>query len=349
MKNEFSELKLSKKVVPKQEKDGNPARQEKSQDELRTRMEERIKLLSADLDQKIADYRQAKKEGLFEDQDGETEGSGENRRKAALEEMNVIGDRGVKMRDMLDRGEGLPQFQSEISTAYKYTIEETDPQTNKVAKVEKNEKINIDIEQKITDFKKLYKDTGVSTPKNFEDIILNIWNDNYDAIQAEIEKYGFDEVLLIPPITDLADLAEKMKTTDRDHSLSDNFKDGGGWAGAKSQHTNQPRIVLVHKVKELDNHPATQATLGKTGQEIMDDPELGYKGILDLGEYLIFQKKYFDETGGHLDENKWVWLATKSGVRLVNAIWDSGRLHVSADGLDVQFDHLGARPSRSFS
>jgi len=74
------------------------------------------------------------------------------------------------------------------------------------------------------------------------------------------------------------------------------------------------------------------------------------KNTLTLEDYLVFQRKYFEETGKHLDEDGWTWLATKSGSRLVRSDWDPSdrQLNVNADDLDYQNDDLGARPSRSF-
>jgi hypothetical protein len=71
---------------------------------------------------------------------------------------------------------------------------------------------------------------------------------------------------------------------------------------------------------------------------------------LTLEDYLVFQKKYFEETNKHFDETKYVWLATKSGTRLVNSNWNPSnhQLNVNANDLTNQNDNLGARPARCF-
>jgi len=38
--------------------------------------------------------------------------------------------------------------------------------------------------------------------------------------------------------------------------------------------------------------------------------------ILTLDDCLVFQRKYFEETTKHLDEDGWTWLTTKSGACL---------------------------------
>jgi len=138
-------------------------------------------------------------------------------------------------------------------------------------------------------------------------------------------------------------LAEKMKMQNGYYTGS-NFDSGGGFAAAASQNADKPRIVLVHKTQNLKDRPELAKTLNVKGQDVKLDQ------TPTLEDYLVFQRKYFEETGKHLDEVGWTWLSTKSGARLVNADWlpDHGELNVSALDLDYQASDLGARPSRSF-
>ena len=64
----------------------------------------------------------------------------------------------------------------------------------------------------------------------------------------------------------------------------------------------------------------------------------------------IFQRKYFEETQKHLDENMWTWLSTNLNTRLVGAGWHQtrGELRVNAGSQGTQRKDLGARPSVSF-
>jgi len=125
---------------------------------------------------------------------------------------------------------------------------------------------------------------------------------------------------------------------------SANFTAGGSFAGAISQNVDKPRIILVHRTQNLKDRPELKKTLNIKGQDVKMDQ------ALTLEDYLIFAKKYFEETGKHLDEDGWTWLTTKSGARLVYSHWapDSHRLYVYAGDLGFQFGHLGVRPSRCF-
>lgn len=180
-------------------------------------------------------------------------------------------------------------------------------------------------------------------PPDFEDSIREIWENNMDEIQKAIEENGFNDILIIPPTTDLPDLSEKMKM-ENGYWTSSNFDEGGAFTGAKSQNVDKPRIVLVHKAQNMADHPELKKTLNIKGEDAIKSE------MLTLEDYLVFQRKYFEENKKHLDEDGWTWLATYSGARLVIAYWypSDGQVDVHADGLGYRYGALGARPSRSF-
>jgi DNA polymerase III delta prime subunit len=229
-----------------------------------------------------------------------------------------------------------PKTGSVITAEYAFT----NPKTKKV---ERKETIAIDIEEKTREFVKLYKNANVDLPPDFEETIQDIWERNGKEIQEAIEQNGFDEILIMPGDVSLPDLADKLKTKNGNYEY-DNFKEGGGFVGAKSSNVDKPRIVLAHKTQNLKDRPELAQTLNIKGQDVKMDQ------ILTLEDYLVFQKKYFDGTGKHLDEDGWTWLATKSGSRLVFSYWFPGyvELYVGACDLGFQNGALGARPSRSF-
>jgi MoxR-like ATPase len=206
------------------------------------------------------------------------------------------------------------------------------------------EDISISFEQKLQEYLVFYKKTNLELPPDFEYQIKEIWENNIEEIQKAIEENGFDDILLIPGNIPLPDLHDKMTEGYNDTYQSDNFKSGGSFAGAKSQNVDKPRIVLVHKTQNLKDRPELAKTLNIKGQDVKRDE------ILTLEDYLVFQKKYFEETGNHLDEVGWTWLATDSGARLVNALWHPSysQVIVDANDLGYQYENLGARPSRSF-
>ena len=223
----------------------------------------------------------------------------------------------------------------EIETTYTFT--------NKDGKVEKTEQITINIEQKLNEYISFYKSHGLEIPDDFEEQIREIWNNNLDEIEKEIEAYGFNEILLIPPTTDLPDLAEKMKETT--YYEGNNFREDGSFEKAKSQNQDKVRLVLTHNAQNLKDHPELAKTLNIRGQDVPLDQ------TLSLEEYLILSKKYFEETGKHLDEYGATWLSTESGSRLVDSSWSpgNGKRDVNANDFSFRYDSLGFRSSRSYT
>ena len=219
---------------------------------------------------------------------------------------------------------------SEISTSY------THPDGKK-------EIITLDLEAKLQEFISLYQKTKVDLPPDFENTIRDIWDRNQTEMEQAIEQNGFNEILIVSGNVPLLDLAEKMKMENGNWE-SDNFKAGGSFAGAVSQNVDKPRLILVHKTQNLKDRPELKKTLNTKGQDVKMDQ------ALTLEDYLIFQRKYFEETGKHLDEDGWTWLTTKTGARFVSSDWGPGRrkLRVDANDLDYRLGSLGVRPSRCF-
>ncbi len=207
----------------------------------------------------------------------------------------------------------------------------------------KEETIILNFDQKLQEFKDLYQKTNVNLPPDFEENMQDIWEKNQREIKQAIEQNGFNEMLLIPATPDLPDLSEKMKMQNGYYTGS-NFDAGGEFKGAKSQNVDKPRIVLAHKTQNLKDNPELAKTLNTLGKDV------DQKNTLTLEDYLVFQRKYFEETSKHLDEVGVTWLATKSAAHLVRSGWgpDGGRLDVSALDLVSSYSDLGVRPSRSF-
>ena len=307
---------------------------EKSQEELRSILEGKIQSLKLPIQEAIEEYKESISQGLFNDQEDEEEGKGEERKIIMQEKINSMLDRVEKMKERLDSGESLPSHTEKISSTYTFT--------NKDGKVERTEQITLNIEQKLNEYISFYKKHNLEVTDDFEEQIKEIWNNNLDEIEKEIEAHGFNEIILIPPTTDLPDLAKKMK--DAKYWESDNFKEGGSFKKAQSQNQDKIRLILTHNTQNLKYHPELAQTLNIKGQDVPLDT------TLSLEEYLILSKKYFEETGKHLDKDGWIWLSTKSGSRLVFSTLDpsSGKRVVNVCGFSFQYDPLGFRSSRSY-
>jgi hypothetical protein len=308
----------------------------KTQEELRKTLEKRFGTLTSSIQSELSTYENMVAQGSFDDTEGEEAGAGDKRREAYQTKIEHLMSTTEKMKKTLDSKEPLPQSTPVIKTTYSYT----NPQTKAI---EHQETITLDIEHKNQEFLDFYKKTGIDIPADFRDTILTIWEKNSTEIQEAIEQHGFNDILLVPGNIPLTELAEKMKM-EKGYFTGSNFDAGGGFAGAKSDHIDTPRLILVHKTQNLKDRPELASTRNIKGQDVNLDQ------ILTLEDYLVFQRKYFEETQNHLDEDGWTWLATKSGARLVSSRWhpDHGKLLVRARVLDYQHEALGARPSRSF-
>ena len=300
-------------------------KKEKSQAELREVLKERFSSIEKNIKQEINEYKNSLANKTFEDKEGEEEGEGIKRKELMQTKINALFDKALQMKEKLNGKDLLSQYTDEIEVIYNA------------------ETINLNLDQKLEEYIELYKKINLDLPSDFENIIHDIWEKNQNEILEEIEKNGFDNILIIPPTRDLSVLSEKMKM-ENGNWTSSNFDEGGGFKKAQSQNTDKPRIVLVHKTQNLKDRPELSKTLNIKGEDV------DMENTLTLEDYLVFQRKYFEEEGKHLDEDGWTWLATKSGSRLVYSDWDpSDRLlNVIAIDLDYQYDALGARPSRSF-
>ena len=313
---------------------------EKSQEELRATLEKKLSSLELTLQDGIKEYEQALKEDLFEDAEGEEEGAGEARKEAMQTKLTDLIARAEKMKARLDSSEPLPQTTPEISVTY------THPDGKK-------ETITLDFEAKLQDFISFYQKTKVDLPPDFEDTLREIWDRNQAEIEQALEQNGFDEMLLVPTTPDLADLAEKMKMESGYYfyQVKEDF------SNVKSQNVDKSRIILIHKatLPEIQTKTGLDVYLNITGEEAQKlfkkDPD---KYMATLEDFMIMERKVFEETGTHLSDytkKSSQWLpGSKVGACLVYSDWDPGnhRLGVGARDLEFRRDYLGVRPSRCF-
>ena len=318
-----------------------PEKPEKSQEELRAILEQRLNSLKSPLQEGISEYEQALKDDLFEDEDGEPDGSGEARKEAMQKRLTALIDRAEKMKAKLDSKESLPQQSFEISSTY------TRPDGKK-------ETLTLDLEAKLQDLLSFYQTTKVDLPPDFEDAIRDIWERNQTEMEQAIEQNGFDDMLIIPGNIPLADLAEKMKMESGYYfyQIKKDFSD------VKSQNTDKPRIILFHhsdSLPEIAEKTGLDIHLNITGAEALKLYEanpLNYLATLE--DAIVLERKYFEDTGKHMSDYKKKsaqWLpGSGAGARLVGSYCDpDGRkLAVHAGGLADQHDGLGVRPSRCF-
>ncbi|MFA4817940.1 MAG: AAA family ATPase [Parcubacteria group bacterium] len=210
---------------------------------------------------------------------------------------------------------------------------------------QKEQAIEIDLEKILAEQKTFYKDR--LNLEIDENEIKSIWKDSYAEIKSEVEKYGYDEILIVPEnlpeeevlnqklIETMQETVGKTKKKVAATWQGDNFKkDGGSFAGVRNSYAPEYRIVLTHSVQNIEDHPILKVTLGKnvmqvTGLEPAEVDRRITNGINlpvdckleingqeieikaegeSLEEYQIQQAMYFEKTDEHLDSKSNSWV-----------------------------------------
>jgi hypothetical protein len=318
-----------------------PEKLEKSQEELRAVLEQKLASMKPTLQDGAKEYEQALKDEIFDDQPGEPAGAGEARKEALQKKLTALFDRAEKLKAKLDSGEEIPQATPEVSVSY----QRPDGKTETIA---------LDFEAKLQEFISFYQKTSLDLPADFEDIARDLWDRNQAEIEQEMEQKGFDDMLIIPSNVPLADLAEKMKM-DSGYWLGDNFKNGGNFTGVVSPNVDKPRIILYHKktLPEVQAETGLDVHLNITAGDALKLFGANPNEHMTLADFIIMESKNFSESPIHLSDytkKSGQWLNTKAGARLVRSDWDPSlhQLGVGANGLTYQDGNLGVRPARCF-
>ena len=132
---------------------------------------------------------------------------------------------------------------------------------------ENEQMIEIDLEEILDKQKQFYKN-NLNLEIN-ESAVREIWNKNYAEIKSEIEKYGYDSVIIVPEnLPSEADVNKKAIET---------MNEGAGKVAAtkywveqqsiSSAEENKYKIILTHSDQNIYENPAAnpflKATLGK--------------------------------------------------------------------------------------
>ncbi|MEI6843559.1 MAG: hypothetical protein WCK48_03620 [bacterium] len=283
------------------------------------------------------------------------EGKDEERQKTLTKEIQDILSQCNKIRKEI---EGEITEEATISVDYTYTEEKSDQNTGETITESKTEKITLDIEKEIDSFTEFYNTYSIDLPPNFKQAVIEIWNKNRDEIHKAIEQDGFNTILIVPEtLPSLPQLHTQMTEGYNATYKGSGFTAGGSFEGVIEDRSTKPRIILVHK-EDLWQHPAMKGTLNKKIETYLEQGQ-----SLTLSDYLVLQRKIYDETGEHIDtkskvDNLYFYTALpgskvpnpSGGFRVVCACWSpgSGRLYVDAVAPDDSDPYLGCRPSRSF-
>ena len=221
-----------------------------------------------------------------------------------------------------------------------------------IAITPEGKEVKIKVQEQLKQWKKLYADNGIDWIDLPESIELT--EEQAQEIRRLIE-LGLDTMMIIPEnIVNTGERYEKLhqkmskgyKKTDQ----ADNFKNDGGFEGIKDKQSGL-RIVMVKNIQELEEDDLHKETLDKSLDDLEAEDGIFKKNKvrgLSPSEYLIFQRKYFNETGKYLDSVGWTWLPevkrSASGC-VPSADWDPVRtqLDFRSDTADDRDGYLGCR------
>lgn len=251
----------------------------------------------------------------------------------------VKSDKDILEQDKLNRTEASFFIEANNSTekvVSEIKVEYEDEKNNY------NESIRINIDKKISEYIDFYNKMNIELPSNFKEQMQLIWENNIDEIKKEVKEKGFNEVLLAPPILNSKQLAEKIRVWNMWNQYTSNST--SGYEDLKSQNTDKFRLILVHNTQDLVDRPDLEKTRNIKGQDVP------LEEILTIEDYLIFQGKYFSETGNFLDESGYSWMSTKDGSRLVYAFCVPSENNIVLESEDINFknERLGFRPAHIF-
>lgn len=146
------------------------------------------------------------------------------------------------------------------------------------------------------------------------------------------------------------DLHEKM-TGGYKKTKQNNFFIKFGGFNALTNKSDKLKIILVRDIQNILGDIGYGKTLDKSKFELEKEGGIfkkkGLRGI-DLAEYLVWQRDYFERTGKHLDEVCWTLLTENVSLpndRQLSVFWDTiaGSLQLGILGSAVNANNLGCR------
>jgi hypothetical protein len=238
----------------------------------------------------------------------------------------------------------------------------------------------INILESINEWQEFYRKHDLPEPDRAE--VRQIWREHYQEIKIEMEKYGYDMVLIVPgEMPDSKKVREKM-TKDEEIYLSDQFRQAGDFDSLTDVASNKTRIMLCHSDEKIHENEKANGILKLTtmmnlSQIVSLSDQEVYKLMKErkpipvnfevkadgeklrvlaegfsIDEYLLLQNFNFDKNGRYLDNECWSWcLKSYFDAHIVSSgrSFDDDKFYVDADDLTLRSDELACRFCRNFS
>ena len=230
--------------------------------------------------------------------------------------------------------------------------------TEIAGKTPEGKEVWFDLDEQLEEWRSFYQKHGIDWCELPDEI--SVTEEEEQEMQRLIEELGFDHMLIIPE--NLADTGEKYRQLHEKMSEgynkffeSDWFKEDGSFEGLRNK-SNGLRIILCKNIQELDEDELHESTLNKSVDDLeAEDGIFAQNGVrgMDSAIYLVLQRKYYEQTGQHLDSKKWIWLTEHerpASGRVPYASWDHvhSRLHFCSLQSAHRDTFLGCRLAGSF-
>lgn len=199
------------------------------------------------------------------------------------------------------------------------------------------------MEKIVTEWMEFYKKIGVEIPADFEAVMHEALTRNAQAMSDVQTTLKYDQVLLVPPVSDLKQFVEKV--TGGKFFETDDCTNAGGVAAVTSQEDmSKNRVVLTSSaVNPL-------ASLTAAGAMITAG-EAESRGALSFLSLVIMHRFMFEKHGVHLDADLFCFTSSKCGEKVAGLSWNSSadKLMMFVSNPDfASFQHIH-RPSKMFA
>ncbi|MEK7655178.1 MAG: hypothetical protein AAB386_00645 [Patescibacteria group bacterium] len=269
----------------------------------------------------------------------------------------------AELRDKVERGKASEEEGKRFSKAVfalKKTVEDKECPVDNIilAETTDGKELRFDLNEIREQWKVFYEEHGLENLANLLPKNIALTPKQIETLKAKARE-GYTRVILVPAGIEnhLQKLKEKLTdglendvegnpietwfSEDVKPSFPDNIKT-----------KDAKRVGKAYLLLTNPNESLVPGSKNKSADKLIAEFEANGISGLTLADFLIEERKHFEETGKHLvdwSNNEWTWLLeNRAGAsRVLSALWnpDHHRVRVHSYSADRQNPNLGARSS----
>ena len=219
--------------------------------------------------------------------------------------------------------------------------------------------------------KEFYRELNLDSWADALPDTLKLSQEQIEKLQQNIEKHGFNKMLIYPPVEVQNETLEQLaqSTTSPMPGLDeskqygkmkdDDTREEGFWKSNTVKQAFPNNIITKNRPKGCyiqlykDEQEVPDETLNKSADKARQDQKENDLQGYTLAEYLIFQREFVKENKKHPEHARYSWLTDSelpsSQVPLSYWAPDGRRVDVDSKGSDDRYDDLGFRSSAVLS